>query len=173
MDAIGYYYSYSNKSNYKIGNTFLLFETLALVYFYFHALKLLLARRLIMVFSVFFFVLWMFAFIKNGSLEFLYVVNATEFIAVIFLSIIYFFEQIIATDGSIVYNQPRFVVVTAYLIYISGTFFIFLYLNSLNIQDQTKFLSINSILVIIKTILLCIAMSMKNKEKKARKFEIT
>jgi hypothetical protein len=65
------------------------------------------------------------------------------------------------------------VVVATYLIYTAGTFFLFLYYNNLNLEEKAEYMALNSIFVIVKTVLLCVAMTMKSKDNEPKKFELT
>jgi len=53
-------------------------------------------------------------------------------------------------------------IVTAFFIYIAGTFFLYLFIPSFNINEQREYYDIfNSIFTIIRTVLLCVAVFIK------------
>ncbi|MBI2729641.1 MAG: hypothetical protein HYX40_02620 [Sphingobacteriales bacterium] len=90
-------------------------------------------------------------------------------ILVIIWSILFFYEQLTKTTDSqqiFLYSSPSFWVVAAYLIYFAGTFFLFIYSQNQNLEEQVSEISIqysliNGVFVLIKNILLSVAMFSK------------
>ena len=75
----------------------------------------------------------------------------------------YLFIEIKGTNNLLIYSTFNFWVVIAFLIYFSGTFFLYLMTEKLmsNPSFQKLYLIINISFNIIKNILLCVAMTMK------------
>lgn len=66
-----------------------------------------------------------------------------------------------------IYAEAIFWVVTAYFIYFSGTFFLYLYIPTLTQNDQKTYYDIlNSIFTIVRTALLSIAIFIKRPVEK-------
>lgn len=91
-------------------------------------------------------------------------------ITVIVYSIFYFYEQLTKpTIGNqlFLYNTPSFWIVIAFLIYFSGTFFLYIYSQNKDLSTdndfKTQYAIINSIFILLENILLGIAMLVKNK----------
>lgn len=164
--------SRDNGANYSILNFFTLLETLALLYFFSKILKNTKAKIVVGILSGFFLLVWVLLKFKTSFNTFDDTSIALEAIIIISLSVYYLFEQIIKPQAFFLYTQPRFWVVVAYFIYMAATFFLFLFLNSLSAEEQSKYLVLNSIFLIIKTIFLSIAMFMKNTPPKPKKFEL-
>ena len=79
------------------------------------------------------------------------------------MCIYYFFDQLKQSNTLLIYSSINFWVIISFLIYISGTFFLFIYADSL-INDKSfikQYIIINSGFSILKNILLGIAMLMK------------
>ena len=69
------------------------------------------------------------------------------------LCILYFFERIRKPDSLFIYNTFDFWIVTGILIYLSGTFFIFMFSSNLSQEEFLKYWFINYIFNAIKNIL--------------------
>lgn len=78
------------------------------------------------------------------------------------LCIYFFYNQLKGYDSSLLYTTQRFWIIIAFLIYVAGTFFLYLLAEN-RIKDkgfQVNYFIINSSFIIIKNILLCVAMTM-------------
>jgi hypothetical protein len=74
------------------------------------------------------------------------------------LIIYYYYEQIVIINTAFIYAEPTFWIVTAFFIYIAGTFFLYLFIPSFDLVEQEKYYGIfNSIFTIIRTILISVA----------------
>lgn len=104
----------------------------------------------------------------NSTVEFNSINVAILAILVIIWSIIYFYEQLIKPTNStqlFLYSSPSFWIVTAYLLYFAGTFFLFIYIQQKVLKPGTEFFFqfnlINGVFRLIKNILLTAAMMTK------------
>ena len=117
---------------------------------------------------------WLYFFLKSGTVSYLEIPNAVEALTLICLSIFFFYEQLRKPDTAFLYTVPRFWLVSGYLIYIAGTFFLFLYMDYLSLDEQKKyFIHLNSFFLILKSIMLSIGMLMKTKVTERTKFQLT
>lgn len=89
-------------------------------------------------------------------------------IIIIVWSIIFYYEQLTKpADGNqlFLYSSTSFWIVTAYLIYFAGNFFLFIYSQHKDIEKDLEFATqyslINGVFVLIKNILLSVAMFVK------------
>jgi hypothetical protein len=80
-----------------------------------------------------------------------------ESIVIIIFCIFYFFEQINKPDISFIYSSKKFWIVTAFLVYLSGTLFLFIYTSNLSETEQTFYWPINFIFNILKNVLITLA----------------
>ncbi len=89
--------------------------------------------------------------------------SGIESIIILLLCVSYLFYQIKGSNSLLIYSTFNFWVVIAFLIYFSGTFFLYLFTAKLamNPSFQKLYFIINISFNIIKNILLCIAMTMK------------
>lgn len=172
-DALNNYISSEGRSTIYIANIFTLIETQFVVFFFYKILHSPLAKKIIAISAGLFFVFWAILYFREGHIHLLESIFAIEAIGIISLSVYYFYEQLKVPDTPFVYMQPRFWVVTAYLIYTAGTFFLFLYLDSLELDLQKKYYLLNSVFLILKTILLSIGMFMTKKLPEKKKFQLT
>ena len=109
-----------------------------------------------------FLVFWIYEFIKGGQEKFLYSCVTFENIFILVFAIYYYYEKIFLLNKSFIYTNAKFWIVSAYFINTAGTFFLLLYIPALTAKGQLKFYALNYMFMIIRTILLCIAMFMKN-----------
>jgi len=75
----------------------------------------------------------------------------------------YFYEKLQETNSLLIYTTQDFWIIIAFLIYLSGTFFLYLYAEN-TLQDkqfQIAYATINSSFILLKNVLLSIAMSKK------------
>lgn len=155
-----------HSTNYTPYNSLLLIETFCLLLFFY---KIVLNRRiksllsLIILLSFFY---WTYDFVKYGTKDYLNSFQTFENILILLIVIYYYYEQILKINVQDIFLQPHFWVVTAYFIYFAGTFFLILYIPSLNSKEQEQYYVMNYLFTIIRTILLCIAMLMKPIEGK-------
>lgn len=86
-----------------------------------------------------------------------------ESIIVLFLCISYLFLQLRRSNSFIIYSTFNFWVVITFLMYFSGTFFLYIFAESMakNVAFQKQYFIINISFNILKNILLCVAMTMK------------
>jgi hypothetical protein len=89
--------------------------------------------------------------------------SGIEFIIIIILCIYYLFSQIKGSNNLLIYSTFNFWVIITFLIYFSGTFFLYLMADSMreNIHFQKLYFIINISFNILKNILLSVAMTMK------------
>lgn len=95
------------------------------------------------------------------------ITSGVESVLIISMCIYYFYEQLKSPNTYLIYSSINFWIIISFLIFLSGTFF--LYLMAGNLLNDKTFLKqyniINSSFNILKSILLCIAMLMKAEEK--------
>ena len=90
-----------------------------------------------------------------------------ECVLIIAMCIYYFFDQLKDSNTLLIYSSINFWIVIAFLIYLSGTFFLYIYADSM-INDKAfiqQYIIINSSFGILKNILLGVAMLMKPTQK--------
>ena len=173
VDVFSIYLASHKKANFVPYNWFVLIETLLLYYFFNKTLLLTFTKRIVYFFSFCFPIIWFAYYRKLGTIGYVDTAVTYENISIIILTIFYFYEQINKAQSSVVYNQPSFWIVAAYLIYSAGTFFLFIYIDSLHRNDQQKYYVLNYLLLIFKFILLSIAMLMKNEPPARKNFQLT
>ncbi len=168
FDVYGLYTISKHKENFLPYNLNLLIEAVCLYIFFYQIFKNIPLKKIILSTGVFFVLYWVYKFIRaGGSNVFLGTCETIKNISIFALAIYYYYEQVIKINATSVFSQPAFWVVTAYLIYIAGTFFLLLYLPSLSPYDQEKYYVLNYAFVVIRTILLSVAMFMKADDPQA------
>lgn len=173
-DIYSLYLAINQSSNFKIYNWFILIETLLLLlYFY----KILPSKAhglfIISTATIFSLIYSRYYIIVNGNRNYLDNFVVIENIIIIILSIVYFFKEISKPDNLDFQKKSQFWVVCSYLIYSAGTLFLFLYINTLPKSEQQNDYVLNYIFLIPKSILLSIAMFMKNTIPQRKKFQLT
>ena len=94
-------------------------------------------------------------------------ITGVETVLIISMCIFYFFDQLKQPNTYLIYTTIDFWIIIAFLIYLSGTFFLYLYADNMNksAEFRRQYFLINSSFYILKNILLGIAMLMKSKLK--------
>lgn len=152
---------YKHKSNFLFYNILLLIETLSLYYFFSLIIKAHFLKKILFFLSIIFTVFWTFSLLKFGDKSYFSGCINFENISLLALAIYYYYEEIIIINSAFIYAELTFWIVTAYFIYMAGTFFLYLYIPSLNVLEQEKYYVLNYIFTIIRTILLSVAIFMK------------
>jgi hypothetical protein len=80
-----------------------------------------------------------------------------EAILIIIYCIIFFYEQINNPDISFIYSSKKFWVTTAFLVYLSGTLFLFIYTSDLSEAEQFYYWPINYFFNILKNLVIALA----------------
>jgi hypothetical protein len=99
---------------------------------------------------------------KNSS--FSSIITGVETILIIAMCIYYFFDKLKQPDTALIYTSTNFWIIISFLIYLSGTFFLYLYSDSNMLKNKIflrQYIMINSSFNILKNVLLGIAMLMK------------
>ena len=102
----------------------------------------------------------------NTGIEFDSIAIGIESLIVILLCIYYLFIQIKGTNSLVIYSTFNFWVIITFLIYFSGTFFLYILAQELkyNVAFRKDYFIINISFNILKNILLCVAMTMKSND---------
>jgi hypothetical protein len=75
------------------------------------------------------------------------------------------YEQMRDSSIEFVYYDKKFWIVVAFLLYFSGTLFLYIYINTLSEQQRSSYWQINNFFEILKNILFCISFIMKKRDK--------
>ena len=156
-----YLYRVLNNDTYLFINLFSLLEYLFISYFYFLILKNRRYKKSLVIVSVIYLIYFVIdsLFIEDITIDFSSGPAAIEAIILLVYSILYLFEEINNTVTLFIYSKKSFWIVVAIIIYISGTFFLFIFAQN-NMADPTfqkQYLVMNSVLYIIKSLLFSIA----------------
>ena len=119
---------------------------------------------LIVLFCIFSISLYIFL---PGNNSFSSIIAGVESVLIISMCIYYFFDQLKDSNTLLIYASINFWIIISFLIYLSGTFFLYIYSDS-RMNDKTfvkNYIIINSSFIILKGILLGIAMLMKPNKK--------
>lgn len=115
-------------------------------------------------FTIFFFV-YTYAFPK----EFRYIDSVPigiETILILIFSFFYLYEQINDTTTLFLYNRYTFWVILGMVLYLAGSFFIYIFTNFLTPKEVLKYWPITNFVSILKNIFFCIAIYINAQPKK-------
>ncbi|MDQ6813677.1 MAG: hypothetical protein M3040_08075, partial [Bacteroidota bacterium] len=172
-DVYGIYSLIIVRTNFVSFNLYVLIETCTLYIFFRSIISDNFIKKVLSYLLLLFIGFWIFMFVKGGQKEFLYNCSTAENIFILVCAIYYYYEKIFLLNQSFIYTNSRFWVVSAYFINASGTFFLVLYIPDLNAAKQLKYYVLYYMFLIIRSILLSIAMFMKNNDEQKQKFKIT
>jgi hypothetical protein len=169
-DAYGVYCIWKEKENFLFYNSFLLFETLLLSTFFYQVFRKKPAKIVVVVMACFCVAAWIFIYKKVGHTAYYNNFTTLENSLLLCYVLYYYFERILISNSEMIYSDPKFWIITGYLVFTSGTFFLLLYYPTLTIEERSKFYILNYVFAIIKTVLLTVAMFMKNKPEPPKNF---
>lgn len=126
---------------------------------------------IIVVFTSFCLISLLSNFIIYGNLDTVPVTFQAIFVMT--LCVIYFFEQIRNPNSLFIYSTAQFWIVTGILVYLAGTFFIYIYSWNLTQEELDKYWTINYFFNAVKNFLfgLGLYIHVKNQRKKSQKTE--
>jgi hypothetical protein len=94
---------------------------------------------------------------------------AIETIAIFLFTFFYFFEQINDTENLFVYNKPSFWSVLGILLYLAGSFFVYISANSISIKQLQQYWIITNISSILKNVFFVVTIFLMAKQTEKKK----
>jgi hypothetical protein len=141
------------KSVYTIYATFTLIEYLIFSIFILSFTKNLFFRKFIILLSILFSLALPIYYITTGQHFLDSVPIGVETIFILLFSFNYFYEQMNDIENHYIYNRFHFWVVTGMIIYLSGSFFIYIFANHVDRQLLFQYWFLTYIFYVIKNIL--------------------
>lgn len=128
-------------------------------------------RRLkkIMLVSVFLFIISQIFYYTNTHLKFDAISVGIETILVYVYIFLFFYEYFIRVDNEYVYNHYCFWVAIGLMIYLGGSFFVYILANHIPSNQLNQFWSLTFIAEIIKNILFAVAVLVNARQKTRQK----
>jgi len=148
---------WGNQNNFKIFGVFSIIEYAMFAYFFYLSIDSKFIKKIILIISLVILALLTVTFLKADKKSFDSITSSVESIAIIGLSLIYFFEQISKPQKQFIYSTPNFWIVLAFMIYMSGTLFLFIIANNLSEKEFHKYWVINNASNVITNLIFCIA----------------
>ena len=124
------------------------------------------AKKAILVISMLFVLSSIFIYFNNQNTPFDAIPASIEAVILISFTIYLLFEQNNKPEISLIYLSYTFWITFGFLIYLSGTFFLFVQYSNLPEETQDTVWSINLVCNILKNILFAIAFSMRKEDSK-------
>lgn len=146
---------------YNILSAFTLIEYAIFAYVLYSIILNRLFRIIILASSGVFFVFAIYYFLTYKSDTFDSLPASIESILIVAFSIFYLFDQMNKPQVIFIYQEPNFWFVVGFIIYFSGTLFLFIQASNLTLEVRDNFWKINLFSSIIKNILFAIAFSTK------------
>lgn len=156
---------------YNLLSVFTLVEYSAFTFVLYSIIENRIFRAIILISSGVFFVFAIYYYItvKNNTFDSL--PASIEAILIVAFSIFYLFDQMNKPQVIFIYQEPNFWFVVAFIIYFSGTLFLFIQASNLTKEVRDNFWKISLISNIIKNILFAIAFSTKKSRNLQQTFE--
>ncbi len=161
-----FYFRYINPSNeYRLIflRIFLIVEFCSLSLVFYHNLTKKIVKQIILYVPIFFISFSIIDYIISDRDKFSFVPLVAECLILLIYIIYFFYEKIQVNTFVPIYQTNMFWIAVAFTIYFSGNFFLFLYSNNAVKNDQFRFqyTLIYSTFAILKNILLCIGIVIK------------
>ena len=148
---------WGNAHNFEIFGIFEIIEYAMFAYFFYLSIESKIAKKVVVIISTLILTILTVTFLKAGKNGFDSITASVESIAIISLSLFYFYEQISKPQKNFIYASPNFWIVIAFMIYTSSTLFLFIISNNLSANEMKKYWSINYISSIVANVIFCIA----------------
>lgn len=164
-DVVAFYlFQIANLRPFFLYDIFAVIEFCLFSWFFYLVIYTTKLRRIIPPIIIIFciFSLSLYIFLPDSS-SFSSIIAGVESVLIIAMCIYYFFDQLKKPDTFAIYSTINFWIIISFLIYLAGTFFLYIYSETM-ISDkafQKQYIIINSSFVILKGILLGVAMLMK------------
>ncbi len=125
-----------------LANIYTISESIILIYFFWQIFQTKISKKIVSI-SVFVILsTWISQNIFLGKFNQLDNLSiGIESIILIILSLYYYFQVVRTSDDLMIYSRPNFWLVTAFLIYASGTFFLYISWNSLQKESKKESLT--------------------------------
>ncbi len=146
-------------------NLYVLFETCLLMIFFSRVIEKKFKNTFLKVILIAFSTIWLFQNYKTNFSIIEPISFVIEVLFVIALSGLFFYQQTNNPKKLFIYESASFWIVIAYFICLTGTLFLFLYWSKLSEKEQLKYMYLNDLFSIIRTVLLSIAMIIKEKKQ--------
>lgn len=114
-------------------------------------------KKVLLVLTFLFYIFCTLSFFTSKGYSFDSFPASIESILIIVFCILFFYEQINSPDISFIYATKKFWIVTAFLIYLSGTLFLFVYTSNISESEQDLYWPINYVFNILKNIIITLA----------------
>lgn len=134
---------------------------LSFSYFIYLNLKTAVLKRIVLWTAVAFIALPAIFYLTRGDFNFQSLIFSIENIIIIPFCVLYFYEQINKPDTFFIYLSKSFWIILGIIIYMTGTLFVFIYVDSLPEEEKVKFWVINLIFNTVKNILFAIGICIK------------
>lgn len=103
----------------------------------------------------------------NNNSQFDTIPVVFQAICIMALCVVYFFDQIREPKTLFIYTTFEFWAVTGILVYLSGTFFIYMFTMSMSEEELDRYWFINYVFNIIKNIFIALAFFVKSRKSKS------
>lgn len=171
---IARYYS-PNRETYLLVLRFdLIFEYLILSFFYWHLIRSVVVRRILLLSNIPFVAFCLFIYFQTDNARFHYGPTLIELLVFIIVIIYYFFERMRLSVATPVYQTLNFWISVGLFVYFSGVFFYILlvetyYRKSDRILNELKLISCS--VVILKNLILGFATTVKEAAEGSEEYE--
>jgi hypothetical protein len=139
-------------------NVGVLIETSVLYFYFYLVFTKALFKRLVQLTSIVFLGCWFLLFLTKGSLHYYDLCTNIQNISILIFIALFLYEQVIVINTPFINKDPNFWIVSAYFIYFSGIFFMYVYLDTLNSTEKANYYALEYVFIIFRSILLSIAM---------------
>jgi hypothetical protein len=94
-----------------------------------------------------------------------------ETISIFIFAFFYFFEQLNDTESLFVYSKPSFWAIIGVILYLAGSFFVYISANQIDSKDLGKYWIITNISSIMKNVLFCVTIYIQTNQNINKKFK--
>ena len=160
-----------NRYTYKILSSFTIIEYSIFAYFLYSIIENKIFKVIILIGTIGFYLFALIYFFISKDHGFDSISASIEAILIVAFCIFYLFDQLNKPQVMFIYQDPNFWFVVGFLVYLSGTLFLFIQASELEKEVRQNFWKINLFANITKNILFAIAFSTKKSNSIIQSFE--
>lgn len=139
-------------------NFAVLVESLLLYLYFYLVFTTKIFKRLVLLTAFVFISCWLLLFFTKGLRGYYDLCTNIENISILIFIALFLYQQVIVINTPFINKDPNFWIVSAYFIYFSGIFFMYVYLDTLKPDEKANYYALEYVFIIFRSVLLSIAM---------------
>jgi hypothetical protein len=165
------YYDQKHTEIYNLLYTFTLIEYILFALILFLLIKNKIIKKAILLLSAIFSVFCTYYIVSGNLIAFDSIQTSVECILVIIYCLYFFYEQLINPEVEFIYRSYKFWIVIALLLYLAGSFFLFVYAAKMKFEEKVEYWPILYVSGIIRNLLFAFAIYLSTRKTEEGEYD--